>query len=215
MKRDELKEILKELNPPDDVITKIMAVNGNDINAIKEQLGGDITSLKNQLAERDKDIEDLKKTPNNTEELTKQLEQLQAKYDSDTKALQSQIDSRNYTDAVKNAISENGIKFTSKAAERYYISQAESKKLKLENGKLIGFDDFHKEQYEADKGAFVVEEQQNEPPTPPTAPKAPHFAGSTGAGSKTPQSIASLAAQRFNAAHGVGNSQTQNAAQTN
>lgn len=205
MKRDELKEILKDHNPTDEVINKIMAANGSDINAIKEQLGGDITSLKNQLSERDKDIEKLKSTPNNTEELTKQLEQLQSKYDSDTKALQSQIDSRNYTDAVKNAISEKGIKFTSKAAERYYISQAESKKLKLENGKLIGFEDFHKEQFEADKGAFVVEEQQqNDEPAPP----APSFSGPSGAGNKTPQSFAALAAQRFNAAHGVSDTQT-------
>lgn len=204
MKREELKEILKDLNPSDDVINKIMAANGSDINAIKEQLGGDITSLKNQLSERDKDIEKLKSTPNNTEELTKQLEQLQSKYDSDTKALQSQIDSRNYTDAVKNAISEKGIKFTSKAAERYYISQAENKKLKLENGKLIGFDDFHKEQYEADKGAFAVEEQQQNNP----APKSPTFSGPSGSGDKQAPSFAALAAQRFNSAHGVVNPQS-------
>ena len=201
MKREELKEILKDLNPADEVINRIMAANDNDINSVKEQLGNDVAALKNQLAERDKDIEQLKSTPNNTEELTKQLEQLQAKYETDTKALQSQIDSRNYRDAVKSAIADKGIRFTSKAAESYYISQAENKKLKLENGKLTGFDEFHNEQYEADKGAFIVEEQ----PDKGNSGKAPTFtfSGPTGSGDKNTQSYASLAAQRFNSNHGV------------
>lgn len=198
MKREEIKEILKDLNPTDEVINKIMTINGNDINALKEQLNGDITTLRTQLSDRDKDIEKLKSTPNNTEELTKQLEQLQSKYDSDTKNLQSQIDSRNYLDAVRSAVAEKGIKFTSKAAERYYFSQAESEKLKLENGKLLGFDDFHKKQLEADKDAFVAAEKPaNQPPTPDTM----HFAGSAGNGGNPAVSAAVLAAQRFSKAY--------------
>lgn len=195
MKREEIKEILKDLNPTDDVINKIMTINGNGINTLKEQYNGDITALKTQLSDRDKDIEKLKSTPNNTEELTKQLEQLQEKYNNDTKNLQSQIDSRNYLDAVKSAVAEKGIKFTSKAAERYYFSQAESEKLKLENGKLLGFDDFHKKQLEADKDAFVAADKPTDTPSP--TPDTMHFAGSAGNGGNPAVSAAVLAAQRF------------------
>lgn len=57
MKRDELRNILKDLNPSDEVISSIMALNGNDVNA----LNAEITTLKTQLSDSVKDIEDLKR----------------------------------------------------------------------------------------------------------------------------------------------------------
>lgn len=50
-----------------------------------------ISDLKKQLADRDKDIAALKKSAGDNEGLTKQLTDLQAKYDTDTKALNDKI----------------------------------------------------------------------------------------------------------------------------
>lgn len=50
-----------------------------------------ITDLRKQLSDRDKDIAALKKSTGDNEELSKQLTDLQSKYDTETKQLQSKI----------------------------------------------------------------------------------------------------------------------------
>lgn len=50
-----------------------------------------ISDLKKQLADRDKDIKELKKSAGDNADLTKQLTDLQAKYDTDTKTLNDKI----------------------------------------------------------------------------------------------------------------------------
>jgi len=50
-----------------------------------------VSDLRKQLADRDKDIATLKKSTGDNEALTKQFSDLQAKYKTDTEALQSKI----------------------------------------------------------------------------------------------------------------------------
>lgn len=62
-------------------IDSIMKENGNDINAAKADVTSITTerdNLKDQLKDRDTQIENLKKTAGDNAELTKQIEQLQA-----------------------------------------------------------------------------------------------------------------------------------------
>jgi len=62
-------------------IDQIMKENGDDINAAKGELTAVTTerdNLKNQVKDRDTQIENLKKTAGDNEALTKQIEQLQA-----------------------------------------------------------------------------------------------------------------------------------------
>ena len=62
-------------------IDQIMKENGDDINAAKGELTAVTTerdNLKNQVKDRDTQIENLKKTAGDNAELTKQIEQLQA-----------------------------------------------------------------------------------------------------------------------------------------
>lgn len=197
MKKEDIKKILEGLDVSDEQIGKIIAISESETSV----LSGDVAALKGQLSDRDKDIEALKKAAEKGEEVTKQLTELQGKYEADTKALQQQIDQRNYMDAVRTAVADKGIKFTSKAAESYYMSQAESKQLKLENGRLIGFDDFHNAMFEADKGAFVQPEPSGE--NKPAASPAAFFSGPAGQTTTPSATPAMIAAQRFNAAHGI------------
>lgn len=180
MKRAELKALFEGKEGDfSSIIDAILDMNGKDINGIK--------------AERDeltKELTDIKAIPNDTEELTKKLTALQEKYDSETKALQAQINERTYADAISAAIAENNIKFSSKAAESYFKSQLENKRLEIEAGKLKGFEDFYKSQLETDKSAFVTEAEPQ--------PTKPHFLGSAGGDVPPAMTAAQAAAAKFN-----------------
>lgn len=182
MKREELKALF----------TGIEGDFGSIIDSILDMNGRDINSLKAEREKLTKELTELKAIPNDTETLTKQLDELQKKYDTDTKALQSQLSERTYSDAVNAAIAEHKIKFSSKAAESYFKSQLNDKRLEITDGKLKGFDEFYKAIAESDASAFVTEDVQQ------TQTK-PHFLTGAGGNSQTVQTAAQAAAARFNA----------------
>ena len=53
----------------------------------------------------------------------------------------------------------SGIKFSSESARKAFLSELEGKDLPLQDGKLLGFDDFVKQYRESDPGAFSSEEK--------------------------------------------------------
>lgn len=183
------REDLIALNVPDEAVDKIMAMNGADVEKAKSQITSlkeQNQSLQDQLANRDKDIESLKVSSNDAEATKKLLEELQTKYTNDTAAYKKQLADRDYSDAIQSSIAEKNVQFSSKAAERAYIADLKAKALALENGKLIGFDDFHKAQLEADPTAFKADEAKPQFTAP--AHTEPHV---------TPESSAIAAAKRF------------------
>ena len=78
------------------------------------------------------------------------------------------------------------LKFSSESAKRAFIADLEAKKLPIQDGKVLGFDDFAKSYRERDPGAFLPDE------------KPPRFSGSaTGpaaAGTKKDQANAAIRA---------------------
>lgn len=99
-------------------------------------------------------------------------------YDPDwkTKAETAQTDASNkiaamqYEFAAKDAVS--GLKFTSESAKKAFVADLTAKKLPLQDGKLLGLDDFAKGYKEKDPGAFASEEKppmfSNRTPGPQT-----------------------------------------------
>lgn len=169
------REFLESLNLDKETVDKIMSENGSDIEQEKAktaQAKADLKAAQDQIAERDKDLEDLREKAGGAEAVQKQLEALQQKYQEDTKALNEQLAERDYADAARRAIASGNIKFSSKAAEKAYISDLTAKRLELKDGVLVGFDDFHKAQLEADPAAF-----QSDKPAPtfvrPVGPGGP------------------------------------------
>lgn len=162
MKRDYLKnlDIGGGAHLSDDLIEQIMAEDGkakselqNTINTLTAERDG----LKTQLSDantaiqsyKDMDIDGIKKAAADWE----------TKYNSDTKALKDQLEGVKYGYAVDNAVS--GIKFTSDSARKAFVSDLTAKGLKLQDGKLLGLDDFTKTYRENDPGAFASDD-----PTP-------------------------------------------------
>lgn len=62
-----------------------------------------------------------------------------------------------YAGAVRCAVGELGLKFSSKAAERDFIARLEAENLELKEGRLEGLEAFVQAQREADPGAFDSE----------------------------------------------------------
>ena len=168
------KEELLSIGLTEEQADKVFAMNGKDIEKHKkaaEDAKADKEAVEKQLADRDKDIEDL-----------------QGRYTKETEDYKAQLASRDYADAMNRAITANGVKFSSKAAEKAYLADLKEKHLELKDGELTGFDEWHKAQLEADPTAF----QSDKP--------APTFVKPVGqGGAPAAKSKGAMYAQQFNA----------------
>ncbi len=121
-----------------------------------------LTSQFNEtLAQRDKDIEELKKAVQGNADLEKQFNDLQGKYSKETEDYKNQLAKQAYEFAVKQAVNE--VKFSSKMAKEFFTAKAIEKGLTMnDNGAINGFDDFVKYHKEQDPSSFVIEEKEPE-----------------------------------------------------
>lgn len=138
-------EDLKALGLNDDQVQKVFAMNGTDLNDLKQQ----ITTL---TAERDT-------ARNNLSDANKKLEG----YDPEwrTKAEKAENDAKAQVAAMQQDFAARtaaaGVKFSSESAKRAFLSDLKAKKLPLQDGKLLGFDDYVASYKKTDPGAFAPE----------------------------------------------------------
>lgn len=146
----------------------------------------EIETLNETIATRDTDLANLQTQLQNAgndavklEELNNSLTNLQAKYDTDTAELQNKLSAQSYEFAVRDFAGKQ--KFSSNAAKRDFIESLVKKKLPMENGSIMGADDYLKAYAKDNDDAFLKKE------APKTEP-APIFAGSASGdkGSKKP-----------------------------
>lgn len=140
----------------------------------------EIGTLNGTLSTRDADLADLQKKLDEAgtdaealANLSNDFNVLKGKYDDDVKAYKAQLKKQAYEFAVKEFA--NTKEFTSNAAKRDFIQSMLGKELKMENGSILGAEDFTKVYTEENSDAFVVK-QPTEPT--PTEPK-PQFISST------------------------------------
>lgn len=144
-----------------------------------EQRDNQITTLNETITQRNADLKNLQTTlkeAGDLEELrtaSKNLADLQKKYDKDMKAYKQQLSQQEYEFAVKDFA--NSKNFTSNAAKRDFIQSMLAKDLKIEDGKIIGAEDFVEIYSKDNADAFVVKQD----PEPKTEPK-PQFTKPTG-----------------------------------
>ena len=159
----------------------------------------EIEGLKSTVSTRDTDLKNLrqqlKDAGTDADKLTKlsgDLETLQGKYNTDTKALQQKLEQQAYEFAVREFAGTK--KFTSNAAKRDFINSmiAEGLKLDKDTHGIVGADDFTTKYSSANSDAFVVEK------TPEPEPTKPQFVNSTqGGGSSNNETNAFLKAFNF------------------
>ena len=101
------REFLKSLELSDEVIDKIMAENGNDINGLKAkqtELEDQIKDYKTQVSDRDKQLEELKKSAGDSESLKAQIDKLQDDNKKAAEAYEAKIKQMGIKSAVALAL---------------------------------------------------------------------------------------------------------------
>ena len=140
MKRNQLKDL--GLN--EDQIKAVMDLNGEDINNAKsgnDAIVEENNALKAQIAERDKDLKNLRKNAKDNEELSNSYKELETKYKNDTADLTNKLNQTRLTSAVDRALSASKVRDT-KAIKGFL----DMDKVKLdEQGNLSGLDEQIKE----------------------------------------------------------------------
>ncbi len=102
------REFVKTTIPgiTDEQLNAIMTEYGKAVNAGNQAIetlkarDTEIAGLKGQITQRDKDIKDLQGKVKGNDDLTKQLDDLNAKYKTDTEALQKKLDDQAVDHAV-------------------------------------------------------------------------------------------------------------------
>ena len=180
MKREDISRIFE--GATDAQINEILNINSADIGSAKSgtaqqisSLTQQVTDLQAQMTQRDTDMQALQEqlTAAQTDagklgEAQTALTELQAKYAADQRKWDEKIARQAYEFAIREATGK--LKFTSAAAQRDFVREATAKKLAMEGGALMGFDDFAAAYRAANPGA-LVEEQPAEPETPDTKPQ--------------------------------------------
>ena len=138
-----------------------------------------ITDLTNTISTRDTDLATLQQKLKDAGDLdalkqaSKDLADLQKRYDKETKDYQAQLTKQAYEFAVKEFA--NSKSFTSKAAKRDFTQAMLAKNLQFEDGKIIGAEDFVQIYSKDNDDAFVKQTSQDPKPqfTQGTNPKKP------------------------------------------
>ncbi len=106
MKREELTK----LGLTDEQVDSVMKLHGQGVQgeqALREQittLETERDGFESQLADRDKDIKDLKKQSADSEDIQAKLSELQTKYDSETKDLSDKLNATKLDSAITSAL---------------------------------------------------------------------------------------------------------------
>lgn len=133
------RKFLEDLGLEKEVIDKIMAENGNDINVVKseqESLKQQLEAVNQQLSERDDQLEDLKKNSGNNAELKAQLETLQAENKAAKEQYEVDMKNLKLETAIKLAVGE-----TAQDANLVTGLFDKSKLVLSEDGKVSGLDE--------------------------------------------------------------------------
>ena len=151
----------------------------------------DIETLNNTISQRDVDLQNIKTQleaagtdSEKLNALNESFSALQTKYEDDVKAYRAQLAKQAYEFAVRDFA--NTKKFSSNAAKRDFISTMMSKELKMEDGRIMGAEDFAVAYSNDNSDAFIVD-------TPPVVEEVkPQFVAPTNVEVPTPKSLTDL-----------------------
>lgn len=171
---EQFQKIVKEANAKFADLSEGEYVSKGKYEDELASLNAQIETLNGTIGTRDTDLEALKKqleeAGTDAEKLTalsNDFATLQGKYDADIKSYKEQLKRQAYDFAVKNF--SNGLKFSSKAAQREFERAMKEANLKMDGDSILGAEDFRVKYAESNEDSFVVDapiEQEPEPYIP-------------------------------------------------
>lgn len=184
---DQFMTLAKEANAKLVDLNEGGYVSKNKYESELEAKSKEIETLNGTISTRDTDLETLKQQldaagadTTKLAELTNQFNELQSKYDNDSKAYKKQLSKQAYEFAVKEFASKQN--FSSQAAKRDFIQSMIAKELKMENDSILGADDFVKAYTENNQDAFIldIDDDDDDDDTEDIGSESkPQFVGST------------------------------------
>lgn len=153
------RKFLEELGIAKETIDKVLDANMAEIGKHKqaaEKLTAERDGLTAQLADANKAVEGFKGL--DVDGIKAKAAEWEQKYNADTGALQAQLAAKDYERSVHAQAA--ALKFSSESARKAFVADLTAAKLSMQDGTLLGFEDFRKRYAEADPAAFA----QNTPP---------------------------------------------------
>jgi len=128
------------------------------VNGLTQQ----VTDLQGQIGQRDTDMAGLQQKldaavadSSKLAEVQQSLATLQGQYATDKENWQKKIDHQAYEFQIREL--SNGLKFSSTSAKNEFVRGAIAKNFQIENGKVLGFDDYVEVYKQTDPDAFATE----------------------------------------------------------
>ncbi|MEN7644236.1 phage scaffolding protein [Clostridioides difficile] len=151
------KEFLSGLGLKDDIITQVLESHSSTLEKEKEKyqsLEIKVGGLEQQLKDANKEIKGYKDM--NIEDIQKKALEWEAKYNDDTKALKEQLENKDYENTLKEFLGK--YKFSSELSKMAVFADLKEKKIKRENGTLLGAEEYLNQLKEKDPGAFLSDD---------------------------------------------------------
>lgn len=172
-------------------------VSVDKFNAQVNGLNQQVKDLQGQITQRDTDISGLQEKltaasadASKLAEVQTQLTGLQAKYTKDQKDWEAKTAKQRKEFMVRERA--NGLKFSSDAAKRDFLGQANVKDFQLDGETLIGYNEFFDKYKAENPTAFVEEKPADPPPADPPAPKPTIVLPGSSGGAPSGKSLAEM-----------------------
>ena len=166
----EVLENYKTVKEVDTLRNKLEAAE-NDKKAIEVKYNTDIAQRDADLATLQEKLKNAGADADKLSNLQTDFDNLQQTYNTAKADYEKQLAQQAYDFAIRENVA--NLKFSSNSAKKAFIADITAKNLSMENGKILGFDDFVNAYKEQDAGAFVVDDD-----TEAGKPK-PTFSGKT------------------------------------
>lgn len=167
----EVLENYKTVKEVDTLRNKLETVEG-DKKAIEAKYNIDIAQRDTDLATLQEKLKNAGADATKLSNLQTDFDTLQQTYNTAKADYEKQLAEQAYDFAIKENSSK--LKFSSNSAKKAFMSDLKAKKLSMENGKILGFDDFVSAYKEQDAGAFIAEN-----PSPKNDELKPSFSAKT------------------------------------
>lgn len=167
----EVLENYKTIKEVDTLRNKLETVEG-DKKAIEAKYNTDIAQRDTDLATLQEKLKNAGADANKLSNLQTDFDTLQQTYNTAKADYEKQLAEQAYDFAIKENSAK--LKFSSNSAKKAFMSDLKAKNLSMENGKILGFDDFVNAYKEQDAGAFITEN-----PSPKNDEPKPSFSGKT------------------------------------